>query len=305
MDLFEIFFKEISKASFLGQQLEKERPSYLYDVEYYDQHDDYFFILSDYDEPKINKIIKDKIDDFISENGVFNKEVFDRRILKNFREEIYAYLDSFKKGKAISIENFKDNLNTIRFRLPYNETSGKTIIITTKNEIQLEIYLKSVIEISQNFLEEFDRHYIKPSEEQTNLKSDKKVIKQELKSFKIVKGEFDKLSNFRNALIDDGFIDKKISLTNFRKVFDNKIVEEKIIWKKAYTQLNYLIKTLFEESIITQDDDKKWIITANCFVVQKKDGLINFNPEKIRTSNKTNPKSDSEIRRILKSSKIL
>ena len=126
----------------------------------------------------------------------------------------------------------------------------------------------------------------------------------ELRGFKIE--DYDKISKFRNELIEFGFIDTEITLGDFREIFDDKKPTKKIIWKKPLNHLHSLIKLMFEEKIMSKYDEKKWLITANVFsIFSEEKGVEEFDSNKIRTANKCSSKAEDDIRNILKLSEFL
>jgi len=296
-DFFKILFyktnlKEVLRKFYNGKihKLNNIRQEYYY----YDARYDYYFILKDLNDDEIDELIRKAKENFIKVNSFYDKEVFllDSG-LSLFVDNLNDHIDSFKRGKCYLIDK-SEKYFIHHFELVYNVTTGKTIIFSTKKLPQLIFYLKKILNRIDLIINEVEVQI----EQKT-----KKNIEQEIKSFKIE--QYDKLAQFRKALIDGGFIDKETKIGDFKKVFDYKFIPNKIIWKKAFTHLNYLITTLYDEGIIINDKDKKWVITANCFVVKKGEELIEFNSEKIRTANGKSSSAVSKIYDTLKASKLL
>ena len=106
-------------------------------------------------------------------------------------------------------------------------------------------------------------------------------------------------------MIEFGFIDTEITLGHFRKIFDDKKYTKKIIWRKQLNHLHCLIKLMFEENIISDDAEKKWVITAMSFSLLSKEEIKEFDSNKVRTANKIATKAEDDIRNVLKLSKLL
>lgn len=286
--LTSIFFSEIDFDYLINEVLDTKNISE-YDIEYYDSRYDFFYILNNIDFDNFNSILNNYRVEFEVIEDFFDEEIFKKSTgIYLFIDELNDFLNSFNRGKAYTIEKVGD-FYIHHFELSYNAVKGKTIIVSNKNEAQIHFYFKSIIKLLKE----------KPLQKQKNHNSPETNIEQELKGFKIE--HYDKLTEFRKALIEDGFIDKETKIADFRAVFDDKIVTKRIIWKKAFTHLNYLIKTLYDEKIITNDEDKKWVITANCFVMIKDGKFIRFDSKKIGKSNRVGKKASDKIHLIIKS----
>ena len=106
-------------------------------------------------------------------------------------------------------------------------------------------------------------------------------------------------------MIEFDFIDKEITLKDFREIFDGEKFTKKIIWKKPLNHLRSLIKLMFEENIILDDEEKKWVITAMSFSLLIKEEIKEFDSNKVRTANKLSNKAEDVIRNVLKLSELL
>ena len=293
--LTETFFKEIPFEDFMNS-ISDDTPQNSFDVnqEYYKARYDNFFQLTNISETELKQIINSFKTKFIEDNGSFDEEVFrnsNSYDIKLFLAEIKDYLNTLSKGKVHTIEKC-NNKFIHHFELSLDVTSGKTLIISTKTIDQIRLYFKTIKQIiEETIIEKFD----KP----------KSVFRDnELKGFKIE--DYDKISKFRNELIEFGFIDTEITLGDFREIFDDKKPTKKIIWKKPLNQLHSLIKLMFEEKIMSKYDEKKWLITANVFsILSKEKGVEEFDSNKIRTANKCSSKAEDDIRNILKLSEFL
>lgn len=76
-----------------------------------------------------------------------------------------------------------------------------------------------------------------------------------------------KITEFKNCLVDDGFIDKSTKLADFNKIFKNRLPGNPIIWLGSRTDLKYLIRSLKESKLIQSVGNDLWKITSNCFIV--------------------------------------
>ena len=293
--LTETFFKEIPFEDFMNS-ISDDTPQNSFDVnqEYYKARYDNFFQLTNISETELKQIINSFKTKFIEDNGSFDEEVFrnsNSYDIKLFLAEIKDYLNTLSKGKVHTIEKC-NNKFIHHFELSLDVTSGKTLIISTKTIDQIHLYFRTIMQIiEETIIEKFD----KP----------KSVLRDnELRGFKIE--DYDKISKFRNELIEFGFIDTEITLGDFREIFDDKKPTKKIIWKKPLNHLHSLIKLMFEEKIMSKYDEKKWLITANVFsIFSEEKGVEEFDSNKIRTANKCSSKAEDDIRNILKLSEFL
>lgn len=293
--LTETFFKEIPFEDFMNS-ISDDTPQNSFDVnqEYYKARYDNFFQLTNISETELKQIINSFKTKFIEDYGSFDEEVFrnsNSYDIKLFLAEIKNYLNTLSKGKVHTIEKC-NNKFIHHFELSLDVTSGKTIIISTKTIDQIHLYFKTIKQIiEETIIEKFDKS--------------KSVFRDnELRSFKIE--DYDKISKFRNQLIELGFIDTEISLGDFREIFDDKKPTKKIIWKKPLNHLHSLIKLMYEEKVMSKYDEKKWLITANVFsILSNEKGVEEFDSNKIRTANKCSSKAEDGIRNILKLSEFL
>ena len=309
--LTETFFKEIPFKDFLSSISDTDYnheyyttryESSCYDTPYneidknyenYKAHYDNFFELNDIPENRLKEIINSFKTKFIEDNGSFDEKVFRNSYsfgINKFIDEIQDHLNTLSKGKAHTIEEY-NNKFIHHFELSLDVNSGKTVIISTKTIDQIHLYLKTIKQIiEETIIEEFDKS--------------KSVLRDnELRGFKIE--DFDKISKFRNKLIEFDFIDNEITLKDFRKIFDGEKSTKKIIWKKSLNHLRSLIKLMFEENIILDDEEKKWVITAMSFSLLIKEEIKEFDSNKVRTANKLSNKAEDVIRNVLKLSELL
>lgn len=286
--LTETFFREIKFKDFLNSISNTD-----YNHEYYKARYDNFFELNDIPENRLKEIINSFKNKFIEDNGSFDEEVFRKSYtfgINLFIDEIQDHLNTLSTGKAHTIERCKNKF-IHHFELTLDVTSGKTIIISTKNIDQIHLYFKTIKQVvEKTIIDEFD-------------KSKSVLSTNELRGFKIE--DYHKISKFRNKLIEYDFIDKEITLKDFREIFDGKKSTKKIIWKKPLNHLHSLIKLMFEENIILVDEEKKWVITAMFFSLLIKEEIKEFDSNKVRTANKLSNKAEDDIRNVLKLSKLL
>ena len=292
--LTETFFKEIPFKDFINS-ISDDTPLNNFDPnqEYYKSRYDNFFQLTNISETELKQVINSFKTKFIEDNGSFDEEVFRNSYsfgINKFIDEIQDHLNTLSKGKAYTIERC-NNKFIHHFELNLDVTSGKTIIISTKNIDQIHLYFKTIKQIiEKTIIEEFD-------------KSKSVSRDNELRGFKIE--DFYKISKFRNKLIEFDFIDKEITLKDFREIFDGEKSTKKIIWKKPLNHLRSLIKLMFEENIILDDEEKKWVITAMSFSLLIKEEIKEFDSNKVRTANKLSNKAEDVIRNVLKLSELL
>jgi hypothetical protein len=292
--LTDTFFKRIPFEDFINY-ISDDTPSnnFDYNKEHYKARYDNFFQLTNISETELKQVINSFKTKFIEDNGSFDEEVFRNSYsfgINKFIDEIQDHLNTLSKAKAHTIERC-NNKFIHHFELSLDVTSGKTIIISTKDIDQIHLYFKTIKQIiEETIIEEFDKS--------------KSVLRDnELRGFKIE--DFDKISKFRNKLIEFDFIDKEITLKDFRNIFDGEKSTKKIIWKKPLNHLHSIINLMFEENIISDDEEKKWVITAMSFSLLIKEDIKEFDSNKVRTANKIATKAEDVIRNVLKLSDFL
>jgi hypothetical protein len=89
--------------------------------------------------------------EFIKENKIFDIDIFKRNELDFLISELDEYLENIKKGKTnIWTKNKGDYFHW--FKLQY-DIKSYTLLISDKNEIQLEIYFKTILAEISKFIE--------------------------------------------------------------------------------------------------------------------------------------------------------
>lgn len=89
------------------------------------------------------------------------------------------------------------------------------------------------------------------------------------------------LTDLMNSLKRSALIHQETLLGNFRSVFSEKAIEQKIIWTGNISELAHFIKTLHNTAKKVEDTkQKQWEITINCF--QMADGT-ELTKDKLRT----------------------
>ncbi|WP_248905365.1 hypothetical protein [Flavobacterium sp. K5-23] len=99
--------------------------------------------------------VKNQLDyyklEFIKENKIFDLDIFKRNNLDFLVFELNEYLDNIKKGKTkIWTERKGDYFHWFKLHL---DTKSYTLLISDKNEIQLEIYFKTLLSEILKFIE--------------------------------------------------------------------------------------------------------------------------------------------------------
>lgn len=166
---FKDFINSISDADYNHEYYTTRFESSCYDTpyndidkyyEYYKARYDNFFELNDIPENRLKEIINSFKIKFIEDNGSFDEEVFRNSYsfgINKFIDEIQDYLNTLSKGKAYTIEE-SNNKFIHHFELSLDVTSGKTIIISTKNIDQIHLYFKTIKQIiEETIIEEFDK----------------------------------------------------------------------------------------------------------------------------------------------------
>lgn len=88
----------------------------------------------------------------------------------------------------------------------------------------------------------------------------------------------DAITNLRDSLIKNNFIDENTKLTDFKKVFSGGEINSKIIWKGNISELSFFIKNLIMDKNSIQDLKlKHWKVTINCFVMDDESEITTAN----------------------------
>lgn len=159
--LTETFFKEIPFKDFINS-ISDDTPLNNFDSnqEHYKSRYDNFFQLTNISEIKLKQLINSFKTKFIEDDGSFDEEVFRNSYsfgINKFIDEIQDHLNTLSKGKAYTIERC-NNKFIHHFELSLDVTSGKTIIISTKDIDQIHLYFKTIKNtIETTILEEFDK----------------------------------------------------------------------------------------------------------------------------------------------------
>lgn len=163
--LYDLFFNKIDEDLFIEKFIplpiegasdeinRRNEVKYNEDINWYKSRIDEYLILNEYSKNDVEHLINLKAEQFLKLNDEFDKDVFYRNEYLLFVDSIKDYLDSFNRGKYLHIDTVKQN-NQFQFELSYNRTTGKTVLITTKNHVQLEIYFKALI---SNILSTIDK----------------------------------------------------------------------------------------------------------------------------------------------------
>ena len=159
--LTETFFKEIPFKDFINS-ISDDTPLNNFDSnqEYYKSRYDNFFQLTNISETELKQVINSFKTKFIEDNGSFDEEVFRNSYsfgINKFIDEIQDHLNTLSKGKAHTIERC-NNKFIHHFELTLDVTSGKTIIISTKNIDQIHLYFKTIKNTIETLIKErFDK----------------------------------------------------------------------------------------------------------------------------------------------------
>jgi len=140
---------EINKKNYLVLEKEYE----FSDFESEDIRDNYYPIINvnSYDDNWIKDQLSQCKAKFIKENKSFDLDIFKRDELDVLKNELEEYLDNIEKGKAkICYERKGDYFHW--FKLPL-DTFTYTLLISNKNQNQLEIYLKAILAEISIFIE--------------------------------------------------------------------------------------------------------------------------------------------------------
>jgi hypothetical protein len=106
-----------------------------------------------------------------------------------------------------------------------------------------------------------------------------------------------KITEFKNCLVDGGFIDKSTKLADFNKIFKNELPGNPIIWLGSRTDLKYLISSLKKMALIQSVGNDIWKITSNCFNV---DGNTSYDFRKYKSLKNPTPSICNKLDRIIK-----
>lgn len=124
--------------------------------------------------PDIKNIIQQNKDEFILRNGVFDLTIFLRNEINVFVDYLKIYLDCLERRKC---KRWDERKGKYFYYLKLDDergTNAHTLLISDKNETQLEIYFKNIIKIVTSFMEENEiKEQNLPSKE---IKSKKEIL---------------------------------------------------------------------------------------------------------------------------------
>lgn len=106
-----------------------------------------------------------------------------------------------------------------------------------------------------------------------------------------------KITEFKNCLVDSGFIDKSTKLADFNKIFKNELPSNPIIWLGSRTDLKYLISSLKKMALIQSVGNDLWKITSNCFNV---DDNTSYDFRKYKSLKNPTPTICNKLDKIIK-----
>ena len=103
---------------------------------------------------------------------------------------------------------------------------------------------------------------------------DNQILKPKTKvlsfTYKNLLSGSENLNKLMNFLKSKEFINKETSSADFKAVFSNSIIKNKIIWDTNISDLAYFIKCVHNKAKKVENTKQKhWDITINCFVIPK------------------------------------
>jgi hypothetical protein len=167
--------------------------------------------------------IKNQLDysktEFIKENKVFNLDIFKRNITDFLISEIKEYLDNIQKGKTkVWTERKGDYFHW--FKLQF-DTKSYTLLISDKNEIQLEIYFTTLLSEISKFIENEQALSIQQIE-----------TKPEIEQAGLFENNFDKVkpieicNHFKVGLVDKGYLTEQELNEYLKAAFELQTIPE-------------------------------------------------------------------------------
>ncbi len=188
------------------------------------------------------------------------------------REELERLYDKYETSEEQLLRNrsFDNPLHIAIYDEPpkFKDTFEEGFNPDTEN-IQFTFYnfhYGEIIREAINFLNEQAFEYGFGTKEETTPPPIK--TKPSALSFKYINHTTgsQNLTDLMNSLKRSALIHKDTSLANFRSVFSEREVEQKIIWTGNISELAHFIKTLHNTAKKVHDTkQKQWEITTNCF----------------------------------------
>jgi len=188
------------------------------------------------------------------------------------REELERLYDKYETSEEQLLRNrsFDNPLHIAIYDEPpkFEDTFEEGFNPDTEN-IQFTFYnfhYGEIIREAINFLNEQAFEYGFGTKEETTPTPIK--TKPSALSFKYINHSTgsQNLTDLMNSLKRSALIHKDTSLANFRSVFSEREVEQKIIWTGNISELAHFIKTLHNTAKKVHDTkQKQWEITINCF----------------------------------------
>jgi hypothetical protein len=253
--------------------------------------------INTFSESEIEKFINLKKERFIKSVGLFDIDTFIDLNNLDYRgviDNIHLAIKIIDKGKS-RVEGCIDDIYFLCFKYP-NDIK-MTLFEAEKNLTQLKVYFKILLKTIYNILNrlsdeamfpkpyEVDSNYeelFKPKDtitktkkltntdfEKYSLESSESKLDKNLEDeigFKTGSFNYGKLSVLKQLLIDSNLIAKNTDLKDFRRVFIEKKITNKIVWEGNINELYYFISALLKEEFIKNNLDNKWVKTCYCFI---------------------------------------
>lgn len=206
-------------------------------------------VVNSYDTDWVKNQLEHYKIEFIKENKIFDLDIFKRNELDFLIFELDEYLDNIKKGKTKIWNECKgDYFHWFKLQ---SDMKSYTLLISDKNEIQLEIYFKTLLSEINLFIEKEQALPLNQTEtkpEQVTILI-KPIVKPEA-----VQPLFD--------IIKDFFAPEQ--QTELKRILENgSNANEKLVFKGNGNRLTDIFKQLIEYDIITgcqKQDLINWII---------------------------------------------
>lgn len=229
---------------------------------------------------------------------------------------IYNPYTGLEKAKFQTPEELVQRLNQITTLILAEIDTTELLendYITNQQKYQYDLKIKLHKTNQNNLLKQFskgEKNYIKTikkwleyekafmSDMAIHIKALPPVKKTIAKSFEYIDNltKQSNLTDLMKRLIETNLIDEKTNLSDFRKIFANTTIQNKIIWTGTIAQLSYFIKQLHNVSQkVTPLKQKHWETTLYCFKLQDNKDL---SQEQLRTQK--NPTNTKEIENLIK-----
>lgn len=295
LDMFEkldnLIISEINAIKYLNLAIQQNRNDIVANI--YEDN----LLFCRLEKPKYKAKDKNKVNTIfdLSENEfekfIENKfSLFKTEFCGNENHLIDEYI-SYLSDLDISLGMDYDDIIRYYDDKPYYdpEEFSKTDLAVYHSRLMCHILGKRKVEISIDLLLDFFKRLQTNGITKISKNSSFNYNKEDERTRK------ENITNLLNSLKKNKFVHVDTKIGNFKKLFNLKGVDDKIIWLKYKNELAFFIKSIIDLESIEYEKDTHWDITVESFSNKKGESYIK---DDLRNAHK--PASAKKIKQIIK-----